>query len=116
MSTTATPQLAPKPVILVVECFEICQILRRLLAQAGYEVFTRLPEDGPQFFRSRAADVDLVITNRPAPYLNANTPILYIAAIPDPVFKDRCAILPKPFTPSALRAVVQNMVRSPAPA
>ncbi|MGA2041385.1 MAG: hypothetical protein ABSH42_19055 [Bryobacteraceae bacterium] len=78
-----------------------------VLKREGYDVAEAELEEALLALRAGSGAVSLLITNRPASFLEfAETlPLVYVAAFPDPALTARfrrCRVLRKPFDPGDL--------------
>jgi len=103
--------------ILVVEDPYIRKYLRDLLTRHDYRVVGSETHRAIEMLLSDPEQVDLVITNSPADFLDFadTTPLLYIAGAPDFELASRffcCRVLKKPFHPDHLVAAVRDLTGS----
>ena len=107
------PQRSPGVVLISEDPF-VSSYLRCLLRRQGYEVLQADTRRAAEMVRGGTVAVDVLITNTPAAFHSCaeDVPLLYLSAAPDmdlvPPFR-RCRVLPKPFHPDELLAVVGEL-------
>ena len=100
--------------IVVIEDPFIRKYLRDLLARYGFRVIGSDVAAATGMLRSGSEQVDLIITNKPAEFLEYwdQVPVLYLSAMPDPELAAQflyCRTVNKPFRPEQLVEAVRDL-------
>lgn len=100
--------------ILVVEdSSDVRAFIRVALERSGFCVVEANLTDGRTILSSNNSYFDLIITNRPEPFLGSGARVVYITSSPELQVSSRCvATIRKPFTYQALMLAVVRCFKS----
>ena len=100
--------------LVVVEDILISRLVKTVLEKHGYTAVVADPPKAAGILRSAAPKPDILLTNKPGPFLEFATriPLLYLTSSPDPTLQAafrRCRVVRKPFSPDELISAVSEL-------